>query len=371
LKVLHLIAPVRFGGGESLLANLVRHRRDGLSEAVAMIYAAPAFEAAVRASAIPVTCLSARSLGDGVARASLLADLWRWPAMLSRLARLTFRWRPDLVHAHGFPAIALWRLLRALGGPPGFYTHHFHRAAAGRGERLVLGALYRGCAVRTGVSDVVSNSMMQAFPRAGPFHTVPNAVGEDFFAGAPDPEFLAQRPAGRALFIHPARFSPFKNQRLVVEALAALAPSVRDRLAVWFAGEGPERPAIEAEVARLGLGGAVRFLGAVPYARMPGLMAAADFGLFPSELEGFGLGAAECMAAGRPVLALDNALMREVVGIGGLLVPRDRLAEGLAEMLDHGPALADAARASAARFRIAACKDAYLALYARALERAG
>lgn len=371
MRVLHLIAPVSFGGGEALLTALVGQPRSGLGEAVAVVYAAPVFEGALAAAGAETFRLSARCLGDGVPRRALLADLWRWPAMLARLAAAARRFRPDLVHVHGFPAIALWWLLRRVGGPPALYTHHFHRLPAAGLERLVLGRLYRACVVRTGVSDVVSTSMMRAFPEAGTFETVRNAVDDRFFDAVPDPVFRTERPPGRMVFVQPARFSAFKNQRLVVDALAELKPLLRARITVWFAGDGAERPAVEAHAASLGLGETVRFLGAVPHGRMPGLLAAADFGLFPSELEGFGMGAVECMAAGRPVLALDNALMREVVAEGGLLVQRSALAQGFAEMLERGSALADAARRSAARFRISACRDRYLALYAAAMEKAG
>lgn len=369
MNVVHLIAPVRFGGGEALLADLLRAGRPGLRESVALVYAAPEFEAALDAAEVAWARLSARSLGDGVPRRVLLFDLWRWPAMLARLARTLSRTKADLVHVHGFPAILLWRLVHALWPVPAIYTHHSHRRPPGGLEARLLGAAYRTCAVRTGVSAVASEAMMAAFPGAGPFVAVHNAVAARFFTAAPDPLVLAARPAGRSVFVQPARFAPGKNQALVVEALGTLDPATRARIAVWFAGEGSERAAVEARAGELGLGQAVRFLGRVPHAAMPGLLAAADFGLFPSELEGFGLGAAECMAAGRPVLALDNALMQEVVGAGGILVARARLAEGLGKMLAAGPGLRARARASAERFRTGRVKDAYCALYARALGR--
>jgi glycosyltransferase involved in cell wall biosynthesis len=366
MRVLHVIAPVRFGGGEALLVSLLGARRPGLEEAVAPIYAATAFEAGLSAIGIAWSRLSERSLGDGVPRAALLADTWRWPAMLARLHRMVARLRIDLLHLHGFPAIMLWRLLAALRRVPAIYTHHFHRGPAGRLETALLGRAYRACAARTGVSDLVSRSMAAAFPAAGGFVTVRNAVDDAFFAATPDPAWRTTH-AGRAVFVHPARFSPFKNHALVIEALAALPPAQRARLAVWFAGDGALRAEVEAEAGRRGLADCTRFMGAVPHADMPGLLAAADHGLFPSELEGFGLGAAECLAAGRPVLALDNELMREVVGEGGILVPRGQLAAGLVRMLDEGAALAPAARRAAARFRVASVRDAYVGLYRQVL----
>ncbi len=169
------------------------------------------------------------------------------------------------------------------------------------------------------------------------------------------------------LFVHVARFRPFKNQMLVVEALARLTSADRARIRVVFAGDGSERQAVMARVRELGLTEEILFLGAVPYERVPGLLACADYGLFPSENEGFGLGAAECLAAGLPVLTLDTDLMREVVGDAGLQFPRERFHEGFCAMLKFGPALRGRAAERARGYLPDRIKGQYLALYRRAL----
>ncbi|MDY6997962.1 MAG: MSMEG_0565 family glycosyltransferase [Actinomycetota bacterium] len=55
-------------------------------------------------------------------------------------------------------------------------------------------------------------------------------------------------------------------------------------------------------------------LGAVPDADLPSLVAAAEVFAFPSTKEGFGLAAMEALAAGRPVVARDLPVLREVFG---------------------------------------------------------
>jgi hypothetical protein len=62
--------------------------------------------------------------------------------------------------------------------------------------------------------------------------------------------------------------------------------------------------------------------------------------------------------------------MQEVVGDGGILVERAGLAHGFARMLAEGEDRRPAARRTAERFRIDVARDAYLALYANALDRA-
>jgi len=107
-------------------------------------------------------------------------------------------------------------------------------------------------------------------------------------------------------------------------AIGAL-PELRERLGdvrLRLAGEGPERGALEAQVAALGLGESVEFPGWVPLDAMPEAFAAADIGLviheknpltqatIPNKL--FGL-----MAARRPVLVSDCRPLERIVNDAG------------------------------------------------------
>lgn len=87
-------------------------------------------------------------------------------------------------------------------------------------------------------------------------------------------------------------------------------------------GDGPDLEALRRECA--GFGRQVRFLGAVPAARVPILMAEHDVLVFPSRFEGFGLTLAEAMAAGCvPVASAIRGVTDAVVDHGrtGLLFP--------------------------------------------------
>ena len=69
-------------------------------------------------------------------------------------------------------------------------------------------------------------------------------------------------------------------------------------------GDGPERPALERQVERLGIA-LVRALRRrrVARARIAGFLTRADLMLAPAQGEGFGLAAAEALMAGVPVVA--------------------------------------------------------------------
>jgi hypothetical protein len=79
------------------------------------------------------------------------------------------------------------------------------------------------------------------------------------------------------------------------------------------AGDGVDRPMLEEFSARHGLQHHLRFLGAVPNARMKELMAASDVFFLPSLWEGISLAIFEAMAAGLAIVGGDVGGQRELV----------------------------------------------------------
>jgi len=71
-------------------------------------------------------------------------------------------------------------------------------------------------------------------------------------------------------------------------------------------GDGPRRTALEAQVARLDLGGHVRFPGFCQYDELPAYYGLADALVLASTHEQWGLVVNEAMAAGLPVLVSER-----------------------------------------------------------------
>jgi glycosyltransferase involved in cell wall biosynthesis len=113
------------------------------------------------------------------------------------------------------------------------------------------------------------------------------------------------------------RLTAQKSLRVAIAAVAA-----NDSVSLLLAGDGAERPALEAYAAELGVGPRVRFLGALPRVRVLELFRAADASVLSSSWENFPHGVVEALSLGTPVLSTDVGGVAEVVrdGENGLLV---------------------------------------------------
>ncbi len=131
----------------------------------------------------------------------------------------------------------------------------------------------------------------------------------------------------RPYFLYIGRNDPYKN---LAGAIAAFAQFLRLAPAgdweFWIAGPINDRyqPALLAQIAELGLGDRVQFLGYAPIDQLPVLLNQAIALVFPTRWEGFGIPALEAMACGTPVITSRLASLPEVTGDAALLIDPDR-----------------------------------------------
>jgi glycosyltransferase involved in cell wall biosynthesis len=162
----------------------------------------------------------------------------------------------------------------------------------------------------------------------------------------------AAEPFGRArpYVLGVGRLVPQKGFDVLIAAFAQLADAHPD-IDLVIAGEGAERAALDAQVARSGLGRRVELVGGVPAAHVFRLFRGARGFVLSSRHEPQGLVVIEAMAAGVPVLATRVGGVPETVddGVNGLLTDVDAgsMAAALRRLLDE-PERAQARAARAA-----------------------
>jgi glycosyltransferase involved in cell wall biosynthesis len=228
----------------------------------------------------------------------------------------------------------------------------------------------RSWAVRRAATVVVPSRYLETAVRGWapgvPVEVVP--IGVDA-PGPPEPSGPAE---GRLRAVWVGRLVGHKRLEVLLEALARV-----EGVALTVVGDGPERARLEAHADALGLGGRVRFVGALAREGVWRALGDADALLLASAYEGLPHVAIEALAVGTPVVAPDTAWAREVVDDGetGVLVAEATpaaFAEVLSRLRDD-PAwrrmLAKHAAAAAGRWSLSAAADRIEAILQRAAGR--
>lgn len=310
------------------------------------------------------------------------------PRTLARLGRLLLRHRVDLVHTHHVLDRLYAGLAARLAGVPVVTTLHNTSPPArpvrglrrrlglsstgGLGDRWARQAADRFVAVSQAVLRAQAEYLRIPAERAVVIH--PGVDLEELAKPVPEAELRALRAAlglgAGPVLLHVGRLHEQKGQSYLLEAMLGLRARHPDAV-LLIAGEGEERPRLEALVRRHGLEAPVRLLG--QRSDVPALLALADLFVFPSvHKEGLPVAVVEASAAGLPVVAARTGPLEEAVedGVTGLLVPprdAEALAAAAGELLDDPGrriAMGRAGRRRAAeRFSLAASVRALEALY--------
>lgn len=245
---------------------------------------------------------------------------------IPQLVRELRRERPAVFHAHlnwpmackfGLIAAALARIPAVVATAQLFVEYQFPLKPL---VYLLQQVIATGVDRYIAVSEHVARRLDQTYGFSAPkVCVVHNGVSVTHFDSPSVNTELRARFVGttdRPVVLALARLDKQKGHCYLLEA-ATLVPH-----AVFvLAGEGPERPALEAQARTLGVRDRVHFLG---YRQdIPDLLAMCDLFVLPSLFEGFPLSILEAMAAGKPVVATAIGGTDEAVihGETGLLVP--------------------------------------------------
>ena len=282
---------------------------------------------------------------------------------LTALTALIRRFRPHVVHTHTAKAGMVGRAAALTAGRPRpvvVHTYHGHvlEGYFGAGMTRLLREterlLGRASDCLVGVSQATVDDLVRlgVAPRPKfrvvplgldlePFLAIERAAGARFRAeiGASDGELVAT-------FV--GRLVPIKRVDRILRALAA----ARERgasIVLAVVGDGELREELERLAERLGVGGAVRFVG---YRRdLAEIAAGSDVAVLASDNEGTPVWLIEAAAAGVPAVTTDVGGVREVVRPDtGIVVPRDG-ERGLADALVRLAGSADLRSEMGARAR--------------------
>ncbi|MEW6704323.1 MAG: glycosyltransferase [Pseudomonadota bacterium] len=358
MRILHVIDTLEFGGAEKVLVALAN--------------------AACRRHEVSVCCLRhggplARELDPRIEVFAMGKQGGDDLLMPLRLARRIASQRYDVVHTHNWSVFLEGGMAAIRARVPVVHTVHgpYNPTRAGwlpRAVRQIRHAMERRVAHRVRRVVAVSDAIRHYIPTtvgidASRLTTIHNGI-DGSAPASPRREEVAP------VFISVGRLDAIKNQQMMLCAFAKVAAG-RPAARLVLVGDGPQRPALQALAAELGIADRVRFDGFRN--DVASALTEADVFLLSSRYEGISIALLEAMRAGLPTVATRVGGVSETVidGQTGLLV-EDQDAEGFARAMSSlasDPALrqrmGDAARRyQQAEFSLDRMLQRYEALYA-------
>jgi len=269
---------------------------------------------------------------------------------LVSLFRLMRRERPDIVHTHTAKAGALGRVAARLAGVP-VVVHTFHGSvfdgyfgpSVARFFQWIERILALGTDTIVAVSERVAADLAERkiAPRKK-IEVVPLGLELGRFQDVQQRRGELRRELGvppRARLVGSVgRLVAIKDLGTLLRSMVQLSATQPDAI-LLVVGDGPDRPALEMEAERLGLGSRARFLGFRD--DLERIYADLDVAVNCSLNEGTPVALIEAMASGVPVLATAVGGTPDLLDEGrlGRLVPPgdpNALARALAESLSGG-----------------------------------
>jgi glycosyltransferase involved in cell wall biosynthesis len=335
--VVYVCNPPWMGGAEEFLVRMVSNVREAGWRATVVLPDRPYLQSVVqRLRAIGVQVLPSDVKTE---RDYPIPALWHLADLRQRawLKRTLQSLQPDLVHVNQPIAESVQLGVQAAAslGLPIVTTVHQYKSVRVRGHKLgrlrdrIINWHYRHVRAISLPAGLAARVLEQQYSRTrGKTCVVPPAIDVEHF----DPDRVAHlTPQWRV------RLDPTGEKRPVgVIARLSKEKGHRNLLAVWpqihqkvpnaqliLAGDGPDRPIIEALCRDLRIEDSVTLLGHVAPQDIPALLTALDVVVQPSVHECLPLAMLEAMVMGRPMIAAAVDAIPDVLTheYAGLLVP--------------------------------------------------
>lgn len=247
---------------------------------------------------------------------------------------------PDLLHAHVvFQAGIMARRMSRIFEIPYVITEHwsgldwFSKAVhmpVGQARRA-----YRNAAGVSSVSEFLAGRMREYMRVEREIEIIPNVVDTELFRPGRADENPDGSKAANGGGINPVRLlcvtsfgkgrKVTKRPELLVGALALMPDDERGNYHITIAGAGDGLEEFQRLVAENNLKGQFDIAGFTPREKLAEMMRHADALVHPTEIETFGVVAAEALCCGLPCVVSNRGALPDLVthGENGLLVPEN------------------------------------------------
>ena len=322
-RVLHVLPDLDLGGGQSVLLRMINALRGPEGEHIVVAFGGGPLLDVYRSDGIRCDVV-----GDGTAKS--------WPSAVIRLYRLVRREQIDVMHSMNTPLDrTMAQICAAATGRPVVVWFHSvaiplirfpppARRVLAFFKRLVLYPFNYLSIRRVAGLAATSKAVARSFADhlripVDRFVMVPPGLPDSAFDLALDAERARALRSelglreGHPVLLNAGMLIPLKGQLQLIEMLELLADDLPDAQ-LLLAGDGPDRPTLEARILASAVGDRVHLLG--HRQDVPALMRISDALLSASRSEGFGLSVLEAMAASLPVIGVRTPAFLEFLDEG-------------------------------------------------------
>lgn len=218
-----------------------------------------------------------------------------------RLRRFVRAHKIDIYHTHMPYGIFFGALLSI----PRVYTHHTHKPRAGKALYFLFNRLVDSY---VGISTICAKNLSRYTGRA--VTTILNGVDEKKFSGRSMPR-TTRGDVIQGIAV--GRIDKDKNYELLVSAINLLPKSIKEKLKISIAGEGPANltQALAEEIEKRDLADTIELLG--NRSDIPDLLLNSQLFLMSSASEGLPISLIEASISGLPCVVTDVGGCAEVV----------------------------------------------------------
>ena len=341
-RVLHVVAPMRAGGLEQVVASLAAAQRAAGAEVAALLVLDHGTDEPY--------LLSALRAGD-VAVHVLRVGARQYAAEWTAVVRIVREFQPDIAHTHGYRPDVLAGTAARRAGAPVVSTVHGFTGGTRRNrfyEWLQVRALRR-CDAVAAVSRPLAERLRAERVPADRLFCVPNGFAPIPMLPRADARAALGLPADARVVGWVGRLSREKGPDVALRALAALGRRGDHSTLLAIVGEGREAEKLGAQAQEAGLTIRLRWVGLRP--RAAEVLRAFDAFLLSSRTEGTPITLLEAMAAGVPIVATRVGGVPDVVSSEEALLVASEDADAMATALETIAQDPEAARRRARRAR--------------------
>ena len=313
IKILHIIPPVQYGGGESVIKDIILNSKEEIDSEVLLLCRSNKFEIKLLQSKINFIFFNFKELPPNTKTSNFL--------LLFIKIIITFSFRKvshkkyNILHCHGFPSLFVGYFFKIINkNVKIIYTHHQQVFKSNILIVKLFEYVYNKFDYLTFVSNTISDSFCKKFSINSNKIVIYNPVSNSFYNNINN--FSKKN---NFKFIYLSRFSKQKaHYDLIKTFIINKNVLLNKNIIIHFYGDGSEINSCKKLVNDNNLTNNFIFMGFIDQNILPLEMSKYDMAIFPSKYEGFGVAAAECIASGLPVIYnIINETLVEIVEDAG------------------------------------------------------